>query len=253
MISVLVVDDEPAFLDVAERFLTKDGDIRVLKAGSVKAAFEWMKRENVDVIIADYEMPEQNGIEFLIELRKTGSTVPFMILTGKGWVRVATKAMDFGVDHYLRKGEDPNELFEHIRRKIRGMVKERIRQMQYDEQFRRFRNFFETIPLAGLILNESGTVIDANMPACTLLGYTREEIRGLKQSTLFLTDDSGKMVVSERFTNIPLVYAGQQLPVVRMISLLKKGGSQLMAEMISLVHVPGENQINLLFREPVGA
>jgi PAS domain S-box-containing protein len=246
VISVLLVDDEEAFLNIAEIFLMKDGDIRVLKAKSVKAAFEMLKQEHVDVILSDYEMPESNGIEFLMEIRKSGNDIPFIMLTGKGWVQVASKAMNFGVDHYMRKGDNPKELFENIRQKIRAIVQERSRRRVFEEQYRQYRNFFETIPLASFLLNHADSVTDANPAACDLLGYTRNELKGLHPNDIFPEDLSGP-VIPARIIDTPEGSYGQLYCMNKNACLRRKDGTCFNAEIIITEwYAPGEKQINIL-------
>ena len=64
---------------------------------------EKMKEKTYDLIISDYVMPEKDGLEFLIELRKKGNMIPFIIFTGKGREEVAIQALSLGTDHYINK------------------------------------------------------------------------------------------------------------------------------------------------------
>jgi DNA-binding response OmpR family regulator len=72
-----------------------------------------------DVIVADYLMPEMDGIEFLKGLRASGCTIPFIIFTGKGREDVAIEALNSGADFYLQKGGNPRSQFAELGNMIR--------------------------------------------------------------------------------------------------------------------------------------
>jgi CheY-like chemotaxis protein len=89
VISVLHVDDEGDFRDLARLFLERAGDIRVEGVGSAGAALERLNRNGYDAVISDYQMPGMDGITLLKRLREGGNPIPFIILTGRGREQVA--------------------------------------------------------------------------------------------------------------------------------------------------------------------
>ncbi|MFW6196616.1 MAG: response regulator, partial [Thermoplasmatota archaeon] len=112
-IRVLHVDDERAILDQAKIFLERgEKKLDVITALTPKKALELLKKENFDVIVSDYQMPDMDGLEFLKEVReKRESDIPFIIFTGKGREEVAMEALNLGADRYLQKGGDPKAQF----------------------------------------------------------------------------------------------------------------------------------------------
>ena len=101
---VLYVDDEKALLDIARIFLERTEGFRVDVSESATAALELLANTHYDAIISDYQMPEMDGIEFLIRVRSVLGDIPFILFTGKGREEVVIKAIDNGVDFYLQKG-----------------------------------------------------------------------------------------------------------------------------------------------------
>ena len=124
MISVLYVDDD-AMLDVAKPLLEKHNDFFVDTEKTVKGAIEKIRSGKYETVVSDYELPELNGIEFLKTLRNSGSTVPFIIFTGRGREEVAIEALNNGADFYLQKGGPPLVLFSELSSKIRELVERR--------------------------------------------------------------------------------------------------------------------------------
>jgi DNA-binding NtrC family response regulator len=104
-IDVLHVDDEPDFAELAAEFLKRhDQRFMVETSSSVKAGLERLAHNGgFDCIISDYDMPGQNGIEFLKAIRELHPDLPFILFTGKGSEEIASEAISAGVTDYLQK------------------------------------------------------------------------------------------------------------------------------------------------------
>ena len=77
---ILIVDDDPANLDVFARSFRKDLVVRV--AGSALAALEELSREPVDILLTDYSMPVMNGIQLLITIAERWPRIHRIIVSG---------------------------------------------------------------------------------------------------------------------------------------------------------------------------
>jgi len=78
---VLCIDDDPAILECEQRFLEAFG-YRVLTALSGSRGVELASIHSVDVVIVDYCMPEMNGPEVAIEIKRLRPHVPVIMLSG---------------------------------------------------------------------------------------------------------------------------------------------------------------------------
>lgn len=104
VIRVLHIDDEPDFADVAATFLEREDDrIDVQTVTDPTAGVETLAAHDIDCIVSDYDMPTQNGIEFLETVRKEYPELPFILYTGKGSEEIASEAISAGVTDYLQK------------------------------------------------------------------------------------------------------------------------------------------------------
>jgi len=101
MISILYVDDEPGMLDIGKLFLERGGQFSVDIITSAPAALTLLDSKKYDAVIADYQMPEMDGIEFLKRVRASGNTIPFILFTGKGREEIVIQALNAGADFYL--------------------------------------------------------------------------------------------------------------------------------------------------------
>lgn len=120
---VLLVDDDVELLDIARILLQQnDPDLEIVVSSSVKDALEKLEKEDFDVIISDFLMPDYSGLDMLEALRAGGDDIGFVIWTGHSSEDVAIKSLNLGADHYILKGEDYREQFSVIREIIKNVA-----------------------------------------------------------------------------------------------------------------------------------
>jgi DNA-binding response OmpR family regulator len=85
-LKILVVDDDPDILDLLEA--TLEGDFEVIKASTGEEAIEKIKKENPNLVVLDYMLPDIEGTQICKNLRKDPLLLhlPILMLTGKGEV-----------------------------------------------------------------------------------------------------------------------------------------------------------------------
>ena len=109
-IKVLLVDDYGEFRQTTAELLEHENDrIEVIEAASVEDALSYFDSESIDCIVSDYEMPEADGIEFVETVRQSNGDLPFILLTGQGSEKLASKAVSAGVTDYFVKGGGPEQ------------------------------------------------------------------------------------------------------------------------------------------------
>jgi PAS domain S-box-containing protein len=64
--------------------------------------------DQIDCVIATYELPDKNGLQLLQQVREAHPELPFVLFTDSGSERIASEAIDAGVSAYLPKGVDPD-------------------------------------------------------------------------------------------------------------------------------------------------
>ena len=120
---LLCVDDEADFLDLTATYLQRKlPTATVHTATRVADAREIIETEPIVCVVSDYEMPEQNGLEFLHTVRETHSDLPFILFTGKGSEEIASEAISAGVTDYLQKRG--TEQYDRLATRIRHAVAE---------------------------------------------------------------------------------------------------------------------------------
>jgi DNA-binding NtrC family response regulator len=79
--TVLLVDDDTSMLTFHQKLLVSEG-YHILTATSARDGFDVLARHHVDVVVADYEMPEMNGIEFLKRVKQLYPSIVRIMLSG---------------------------------------------------------------------------------------------------------------------------------------------------------------------------
>ena len=104
MSKVLVVEDDEDVMDVLEAYLRQRGH-QTIKFDSARAALESISegKTRADLILCDLRLPEMTGLEFLVELRRTGSSVPFIIMTSNSKLETAMEAIEAGAFDFVIK------------------------------------------------------------------------------------------------------------------------------------------------------
>ncbi len=115
--TILVVDDEPAIVQVIRDRLLGEG-FQVRAAGSGKAALA-DARDPLDLIILDLMLPDLDGFEVLRRLRQQGIDLPVIILTARDDDVDVVVGLELGADDYVVKPFNPRELVARVRAVLR--------------------------------------------------------------------------------------------------------------------------------------
>jgi DNA-binding NtrC family response regulator len=114
---VLVVDDEPAQLEVLRLILTGEG-YDVVTAASGKGALATLRRQPFDVVLTDLKMPDSSGIALLEEIQRAQPGACVVLMTAHGTIDSAVEAMRKGAFDYLTKPLDRDVLLLALSRAV---------------------------------------------------------------------------------------------------------------------------------------
>ena len=115
MISVIIVDDHPLVLNGLQ-FILRNSKTIDLKGCFVSAidSLAFLKTETVDVVLMDINMPEMNGIDATIEIKKKYSQTHVVAISNLNEASVAERMLQSGASGYLLKNIAANELIQAI-------------------------------------------------------------------------------------------------------------------------------------------
>ena len=121
--TVLLVDDEEIVTTSISALLMLETDYDVLVFNSPIEALEEMQHEEIDLVISDYLMPDMNGVEFLMEMKKLQPEAIRIILTAYADKENAIKAInEVGLYQFVEKPWDNDALLLLIRNGLRNRV-----------------------------------------------------------------------------------------------------------------------------------
>ena len=115
--TILVVDDEPRYIQLVEVNLLTEG-YQVRSAADGQQAVEAVAHDVPDLILLDGMMPVMDGFTACERIREF-SSVPIIILTAKGEERDRVRGLDAGADDYIVKPFSAQELLARVRAVLR--------------------------------------------------------------------------------------------------------------------------------------
>ncbi len=114
MKTILVIDDDPDFLHIMERWLSDSYNVDCSHSGA--GAIAYLDRKRPDLILLDYEMPGMNGEQVMQRIRSNPSNdrVPIIFLTGRNDKEGVLKILEQRPDGYLLKSMPHEELLDAL-------------------------------------------------------------------------------------------------------------------------------------------
>jgi len=119
---ILVVDDFATMRRIVKNILKQLGFENILEADDGASALEVLKREKIQFIISDWNMPQMSGIELLKTVRATEAwkELPFLMVTAEGQKENVIEAVKNRVNNYIIKPFTPETLMEKINKIFEG-------------------------------------------------------------------------------------------------------------------------------------
>jgi DNA-binding response OmpR family regulator len=117
MVHVLVVDDEPAIVDIVTDYLA-DAGYRVSVARTGGDALRQVRSVTPDLVVLDLGLPGVDGLDVAREIRRS-SAVPIIMLTARADEADRVAGLELGADDYVVKPFSPRELLARVRAVLR--------------------------------------------------------------------------------------------------------------------------------------
>lgn len=116
--TVLIVEDEQNIVDILSFNLSREG-YDTLEAYDGVTGLQLALEHNPDLILLDLMLPEMNGFDVCREIRKTGSTIPILMLTAREEEADKVLGLELGADDYITKPFSVRELMARVKANIR--------------------------------------------------------------------------------------------------------------------------------------
>ncbi|MDD4137045.1 MAG: response regulator [Methanoregula sp.] len=184
-ISLLCVDDDTAVLDVLKHFFEGEGDFSLFTCTNGPDALALVNQYQFDAVIADYSMPEMDGITLLKEIRSRDDPVLFILFTARHLAQVAIETLNSGGNYYVQKGVDLYLELPRVRDFIRTSVLTRRCDLSgaytpaAPEPDSRYRSLVEKQPDLLCCFKPDGTATLANEAYSHFSGVAESEISAM--------------------------------------------------------------------------
>ena len=129
--NILIVDDEKEYSKVVSMIL-KDAGYSTDTCSNGEEAIEYIKKNEVSLIITDIRMPKMNGEELIVEVNKLGQDIDILVVTAYASIESAVNTIRNGATDYFVKSSNPEELLikvdricemRHIKKKDEIIIK----------------------------------------------------------------------------------------------------------------------------------
>ena len=117
MSKILVIDDEVQIRSLLARMLGLEG-YEVCQAGDCKAALKQLETQSPDVALCDVFLPDGNGVDLVLNIKKLAPNVEVILLTAHGNIPDGVQAIKNGAFDYITKGDDNNKIIPLISRAV---------------------------------------------------------------------------------------------------------------------------------------
>jgi len=113
---ILIVDDFATMRKILKNILKQIGFKNISEADDGKSALKILKKENFDLILSDWNMPEISGLELLNRVKSDNElkNIPFVMVTAEAQKDNILEAVKAGVNSYILKPFTPETVREKL-------------------------------------------------------------------------------------------------------------------------------------------
>lgn len=179
---VIIVEDSEDDAFLVERALKKGGFVpSSVRVDTCQALAEVLSRQEWDIVLSDFSMPQCSGLEVLQYLRQAQPHLPVVMVSGVIGEETAATLMRLGAYDYVLK-DRLERLCPAVERALHDAAERRERQ----KSEKKFRAIFERSAFGILILDLERVIVEANAAIARMLGYEMVEIIGQSLSAFAL-------------------------------------------------------------------
>lgn len=117
MSKILIIDDEVQIRTLLTRMMELEG-YDVCQTGDCRAALKQLELQNPDVVLCDVFLPDGNGVDLVLAIKKAAPNVEVILLTAHGNIPDGVQAIKNGAFDYITKGDDNNKIIPLISRAV---------------------------------------------------------------------------------------------------------------------------------------
>jgi len=213
---ILLVDDEPLVRTTLKSILLLFKNYKIMEAEDGISALEILGKKDVDLVIADINMPRMGGIELLRTIKDFDPLIPVVIITGFPVLDVAVEAMKQGASDFIVK---PFKI-EQIELVVQKTIKDRQlllenaqlnRELQHKKEIERLnRILYRKVRNLTILYKIGETLNEATLNRDNLFNHIVElglEVTDARKASLMIMDPERKRLEIKAFRGLPLDFA----------------------------------------------
>ena len=259
--TLLAIDDDDLVLGSIQHFF-EDYGFTVLTATDGRSGLDMFRLHDPDLVLLDLRMHTMDGLSVLSRIRSTDAHVPVVVASGTHDISDVVKALHLGASDYILKPiRDMDVLLHSVQKCLKQMhlkrenlaYQERLEELvrerteALDQSHRRYKAIFEHIGIAAIMVEQDGTISQANPGFAQLMGMPRQEIENKRKWCEFVDPRDVETIRSFMFNNHGISPSNQG-PVQHEIRLLNDNGANkyVYATLGRIPGAPDQQIISLL-------
>ena len=179
-LTILYVEDEENIKEVVNSIFKQIFKNFIVASDGQEGLDLYIKyQDEIDVVVTDINMPNMNGLDMSIEIRKISTTVPIIITTAHNDKEFLHKAINVGINKFVTKPMDMKFLLDSIKQVVEPiLLKEEFDKelKQYQDKQLQNAKFTATGQLAAGITHEINTPLTYIKANFEMLGYDIEDL-----------------------------------------------------------------------------
>ncbi len=203
-VHLLVVDDDPMVRHALADLVNSSGRL-VSQCGSGRDAVELMRKEPVDLVLLDLNLPDMTGLDIMQWIRESRMDTTVIVVSGDDRIDSAIATLKSGAHEYVRKPFEPVALIRCVENALEARKlawENTAMRMRLEHSERLHRYLVDNSPDFIFALDPQGRFRFVNDRFVALLGYSREALAGVHYSAV--VDDENllhvKWALGERRT-----------------------------------------------------
>lgn len=188
---ILVVDTDEKVLDICQRILEGEG-FAVILATSVNEALNELEKDFFDVVVADVDMPEMSGQEFLKEIKYRQPEVLVILTAPFKSTEEAVETVKMGAFDYIPKPFGPHQILLMVYTALQ--TRQMVQQARRQDAEQRAETIFQRLPVAIALADSAHRVVYHNRAFIELASKdgNKESVQGKTFYELFGVDPLDK-------------------------------------------------------------
>jgi PAS domain S-box-containing protein len=178
--AIVIEDNEDDAILMVREVQRNDYDVQWQRVQTAPEFRAVLARGPIDVILADYTLPQFSAPDALAILRESDLDIPFLVVSGTIGEDTAVALVKSGANDYVMK-KNMRRLGQIVERELREVASRR-RRAEIERALRdseeQYRTLFESMNIGVVYQNTDGAIISANPAAQRILGLTLDQMQG---------------------------------------------------------------------------